>query len=52
VLLIDSELNGFAGPSADYFTDAGLPSEAKLGLLMLTNGWSSYFWNNVPPLEV
>ncbi len=50
-LLINSELNGFTGPSADYFTDAGLPSEAKLRLLMLTNGWSSYFWNNVPPMN-
>ncbi|SHI34014.1 TonB-dependent Receptor Plug Domain [Tangfeifania diversioriginum] len=50
-LLIDSELNGFAGPSADYFTDAGLPSESKLRLLMLTSGWSSYFWNNVPPMN-
>jgi hypothetical protein len=50
-LLIDSELNGFTGPSADYFSDAGLPSEAKLRLLMLTNGWISYFWNNVPPMN-
>jgi hypothetical protein len=50
-LLIDSELIDFAGPSADYFTDAGLTSEAKLRLLMLTNGWSSYFWNNVPPMN-
>ncbi|MGM0620364.1 MAG: TonB-dependent receptor plug domain-containing protein [Bacteroidota bacterium] len=50
-LLIDSELNDFAGPSTDYFTDAGLPSETKLRLLMLTNGWSSYFWNKVPPMN-
>ena len=47
-LLIDSELNGFIESSADYFADTEISSRTKLRLLMLTNGWSSYFWNSVP----
>lgn len=47
-LLIDSELNGFVESSADLLVDNDLSSEAKLRLVMLTNGWSSYFWNGVP----
>jgi len=47
-LLIDSELNGFVEPSADLLVDSELSSEAKLRLVMLTNGWSTYFWNGVP----
>ncbi len=47
-LLIDSELKGFVEASTDYFTDTGIDSRAKLRLLMLTNGWKSYFWNTVP----
>ncbi|MFW6310137.1 MAG: hypothetical protein ACOC1D_03460, partial [Prolixibacteraceae bacterium] len=48
-LLIDSELNGFIESSADYFTNNDISSTAKLRLLMLTHGWSGYFWNSVPP---
>lgn len=48
VFLIDSELNGFNGPSADFFTSNHLPSETKLRLLMLTHGWRKYFWNTAP----
>ncbi len=47
-LLIDSELNGFVESSADLFVDNDLSSDAKLRLTMLTNGWSSYFWNSAP----
>ncbi len=47
-LLIDSELNGFVESSADLFTDNELSSDAKLRLVMLTNGWSGYFWNEAP----
>lgn len=46
--LIDSELNGFFESSSHFFNDDIISSEAKLRLLMLTNGWSSYFWNTVP----
>ena len=47
-LLIDSELNSFFEPSAEFFTDTKINSDAKLKLLMLTNGWSSYLWNSMP----
>ncbi len=47
-LLIDSELNHFYEPSAEFFMNNGISSEAKLKLLMLTNGWSSYNWNSIP----
>ena len=48
-LLIDSELNGFIESSADFFNSNEISSTAKLRLLMLTHGWSGYFWNSVPP---
>ncbi len=44
--LIDSEINGFVESSADLFTDNEIGSEAKLRLVMLTNGYGSYFWNS------
>jgi murein DD-endopeptidase MepM/ murein hydrolase activator NlpD len=46
--LIDSELNGYVESSADLFTDNELSSETKLRLVMLTNGYTSYFWNSTP----
>ncbi len=48
---IDTELNGFAESSADLFTDSEISSEAKLRLLMLTHGYSSYFWNTAPAMS-
>lgn len=48
VLLLESELNGVVESSADYFKDTEINSKAKLRLLMLTHGWSSYFWNTAP----
>jgi hypothetical protein len=47
-LLLGSELKGFIESPSDFFNDTGLNAQAKLRLLMLTNGWSSYFWNSVP----
>ncbi len=47
-LLVSSELNGYIESPADYFSDSTLSAQAKQHLLMLTNGWSSYFWNSVP----
>lgn len=47
-LLIDSELNNFFEPSAEFFMNTEISSDAKLKLLMLTNGWSNYFWNSAP----
>jgi parallel beta-helix repeat protein len=47
-LLIDSEISGFVESSADLFVNTEISSEAKLRLVMLTNGYGSYFWNNAP----
>jgi hypothetical protein len=46
--LIDSEINGFVESSANLFADTELSSDAKLRLVMLTNGYTSYFWNSAP----
>jgi hypothetical protein len=54
-LFLNSELTGFVESPADYFTNTGMDAKARQRLLMLTNGWGSYFWNSVPdafePLE-
>jgi hypothetical protein len=47
-LFIESELNGFIETPADFFTNNEISATAKQRLLMLTNGWSSYFWNQAP----
>lgn len=47
-LLISSEMKGFIETPASYFSSNEMDAKAKLQLLMLTNGWSSYFWNQVP----
>ncbi len=47
-LLLGSELKGFIESPADFFNDTDMDAQAKMRLLMLTNGWSSYFWNSVP----
>ncbi len=47
-LLLNSELNGYVESSADFLNDDQIDSKSKLRLLMLTNGWNSYFWNNAP----
>jgi hypothetical protein len=47
-LFIESELNGFIETPADFFTHEKMDATAKQRLLMLTNGWSSYFWNRAP----
>jgi hypothetical protein len=50
-MLIDSELNGYIENPADYFVDSGISALSKQRLLLLTNGWSGYFWNNVPGIR-
>jgi len=50
-LLLGSELKGFIESPSDFFTDTDLNAQAKMRLLMLTSGWSSYFWNTVPATE-
>lgn len=45
-LLLDSELKGaIESPSAFFNDDGGLKSAEKLDLLMLTQGWRKYLWD-------
>lgn len=45
-LLIDSELRGHIESPSEYFMDdPDLASAEKLDLLMMTQGWSRYIWN-------
>jgi len=47
-LLTDSELRGYIPSPADFFVDSEeMPSDGKLNLLMLTNGWRNYIWNDI-----
>jgi len=46
-LLIDSELRGHIESPIDCFSnDPGTASTSKLDLLMMTQGWSRYIWND------
>jgi hypothetical protein len=47
-MLLGSELKGFIESPSEFFNDNEMSAQAKLRLLMLTNGWSTYFWNSVP----
>ena len=47
-LLIDSELKGLVTDPADFFIDnEKIPAHLKQDLLMLTQGWSNYIWNDL-----
>lgn len=47
-LLLDSELKGHIESPADYFvSEDSLDSHTRLDLLMTTNGWSNYIWNDI-----
>jgi hypothetical protein len=47
-LLLDSELKGAIESPASYFTDSeGITSTEKLNLLMMVQGWRSYYWNDL-----
>jgi hypothetical protein len=47
-LLLDSELKGAIESPASYFvTDRFHSSAEKLDLLMMVNGWRSYFWDDI-----
>jgi hypothetical protein len=45
-LLLDSELKGQVQNPGSYFIDDSITSAQKLDLLMLTNGWRDYLWND------
>jgi hypothetical protein len=47
-LLLDSELKGSIESPASVFEDeAGLTADEKLDLVMMVNGWRSYYWNEL-----
>jgi hypothetical protein len=47
-LLLDSELKGSVEAPASFFTDEpGLAADDKLDLVMMVNGWRSYYWNDI-----
>jgi hypothetical protein len=47
-LLLDSDLKGAIESPASYFIDdEAISSTEKLNLLMLVNGWRSYFWDDI-----
>jgi hypothetical protein len=47
-LLLDSELKGPVESPATFFIDEqGVASDVKLDLLMMVNGWRSYYWNEL-----
>ncbi|HKJ79016.1 MAG TPA: MG2 domain-containing protein, partial [Prolixibacteraceae bacterium] len=47
-LLLDSELKGPLESPADYFFDSEeITSNEKLDLIMLVNGWRSYYWDDL-----
>ncbi|NQU84412.1 MAG: TonB-dependent receptor plug domain-containing protein, partial [Mariniphaga sp.] len=47
-LLVDSELKGIVESPARYFiNEDGLTSEKKLDLLMMVQGWRSYYWDDI-----
>jgi hypothetical protein len=52
-LLLQGDLRGYIHNAAAYFSDTSTQAKAKLDLVMLTNGWRQYNWqqlvNNIPP---
>lgn len=47
-LLLDSELKGSVESPASFFVDEqGITSGEKIDLLMMVNGWRSYYWNEL-----
>lgn len=47
-LLIDSELKGsLETPASLFYDEENIASEEKLDLVMMINGWRSYYWDNL-----
>jgi hypothetical protein len=50
-LLVDSELKGAIEAPASYFYDSdSITSQGKLDLLMMVQGWRSYYWDEIAAL--
>jgi hypothetical protein len=47
-LLLDSELKGFIeSPASCFIDEKEISSDEKLDLVMMVNGWRSYYWNDL-----
>ncbi len=47
-LLLDSELKGSVeSPAALFIDENGISADEKLDLVMMVNGWRSYYWNDL-----
>jgi hypothetical protein len=47
-LLLDSELKGhIESPASSFIDEENISSEEKLDLVMLVNGWRSYYWDEL-----
>ena len=47
-LLLDSEIKGYVESPASLFADEStISSRQKLDLVMMINGWRSYYWDNL-----
>jgi hypothetical protein len=50
-LLLDSELKGaIESPASYFFDDDSITSQEKLDLLMMVQGWRSYYWDDIAQL--
>lgn len=47
-LLLDSELKGsIESPASCFLDESEISAEEKLDLVMMVNGWRSYYWNDL-----
>lgn len=47
-LLLDSELKGsIESPASCFLDEQNIPAEDKLDLIMMINGWRSYYWDDL-----
>ncbi len=47
-LLLDSELKGaIEAPASYFFDEQNLSADEKLDLVMMVNGWRSYYWDDL-----
>lgn len=46
-IFLESEIKGYIENASYYFKDDSVSTSEKLDLLMLTQGWSQYVWNDV-----
>lgn len=47
-LLLDSELKGsIESPASCFIDEQTIPAEEKLDLIMMVNGWRSYYWDDL-----